>query len=91
MYPPHIYRGMSDLELEAWIKEDTLPAYKNFTSGLSDAVRLGSEHLLKGNLILLRVAYDWNIFRQTLPGRESWYESVFSSHLSVMEYDIIER
>ncbi|MBT6774960.1 hypothetical protein HOA91_06360 [Candidatus Woesearchaeota archaeon] len=75
-----LYRGMSHLEWQEWNEERVIPKGKNFTTCSDEALRLGDQNTLNGELIIVRTKYDDLSFQKTLGTSSTgigseWYET----------------
>ena len=80
LFKMKLYRGMSNLEWQEWEREKVIPKGKNFTTCPYEALKLGDQHTLNGELIIVGTSYDDLSFQKTLGTSSTgigteWYES----------------
>jgi hypothetical protein len=75
-----LYRGMSHYEINEWETTRIIPSGKRFTANQVEAEKLGYQHTLRGNVEILSIQHQDDLFKLILDSQTSnlegtWYES----------------
>lgn len=91
-----LYRGMSDLELQAWECKHSfiIPPGINFTTSSREAIHLGERYLFRGDLIILGLVPEDMLFQKIIgkgTGKEGgeWYQTARLVSLEELDSDVL--